>query len=149
MAKLKIEFDGFDEVLNRLKNLEADVKSVTEKALKESHNYVTPNVHSAIAPHNKSGDTERSIVENANVTWTGSTASVEVGFDLKNGGLPSVFLMFGTKAHTVLAHGTPRRHPGINADKKLYNSIYGSTTQSKVRQIQEDIFYEAIRKSGG
>ena len=33
MAKMGLEFDGFDDVINRLKKMEGDTKKVSEKAL--------------------------------------------------------------------------------------------------------------------
>ena len=135
MAKLKIEFDGFEEVTARLTKLEGNVKATTEKALEASRDYVVPNLHSAMAKHKRTGKTEASIVENEKVKWTGTLAKIDVGFDLKHGGLPSIFLMYGT--------------PKMKKDQQLYNAIYGSATQKKIRQIQEDIFYDEIRRLGG
>ena len=42
-------------------------------------------------------------------------------------------------------YGTPR----MKKDQKLYNAIFGKKTNEKIRQIQEDIFFDAIRKVGG
>lgn len=135
MAKLKLEFDGFEEVVNRLKKLDGDVKDITEKALEASRDYVVPNLHSAMAPHRRTGKTEGAIDEKSRVEWTGTLAKISVGFDLKHGGLPSIFLMYGT--------------PKMKKDQKLYNAIYGTATQNKIKQIQEDIFYDEIRRLGG
>lgn len=149
MAKLKLEFEGFEQVTARLKQLEGNLTGVTEKALTESRDLVSNNLHTAMAPHRRTGRTEGAIVDNSGVEWAGSVASIEVGFDLEKGGLPSIFLMHGTKPHKVKYFGTPRLHPGQRADKNLYNAVYGGATQRKVRQIQEDIFYAEIRKLGG
>ena len=147
-SKLKIEFDGFEEVVARLSKLEGDVKGTTEKALKESRDYVTPKLHSAMAKHRKTGQTESAIRNSEPVSWSGTVASIPVGFDIYNGGLPSIFLMYGAKPHRI-GRGTPRMHPGTKQDKNLYNAIYGSATRNAIKQIQEDIFYDAIRKADG
>lgn len=94
--RTRIEFEGFDEVIARLSKLNADVKGVTEKALKETHKVVTAKADEAIRPHKRTGRTEQSLKRNADIQWTGSVASVETGFDISNGGLASIFLMYGT-----------------------------------------------------
>lgn len=133
-----IEFDGFDEVLSRLKKLDGDAKTVTEKALIATHGHITPDLHSLMKPHKRTGKTEASIVEKATVNWNGTIAKVDVGFDITKGGFPSVFLMYGTK-------GTPRHRP-TKADSKLKNAIFGSKVKTEIMRIQEDIFYDEIRR---
>lgn len=130
--KLTINFTGFREYMEKLERLGSDTKALTEKALKESFDTVTPGIEAAIKSHKFTGDTEASLVKNANVKWAGTQASVEVGFDIPHGGLPSVFLMYGT----------PRMKPDMN----LYNSIYGSATKSKVRKAQQAVFEEEMRR---
>lgn len=130
--KLTINFDGFAEMYEKLDRLNADTKKITEEALKESFNYVTPKVEAAIAPHKLTGATQGSLKKNAEVEWSGSRASAEVGFDIKNGGLPSVFLMYGT--------------PKMSPDRKLYNAFYGTATKKKVKEIQEKVFNKALSK---
>ncbi|MCQ2308207.1 MAG: hypothetical protein MJ000_11710 [Bacteroidales bacterium] len=134
-----IEFDGFDKAVSRLTKLEGDVKGITEKALKATNDHIVPNLHSAMSKHKLTGDTDKSIVENPKVEWAGSVGSISVGFDLKNGGLASVFLMYGTPRHA-------KNHPGQKKDKKLHDSIFGTSTQREIRKIQEDIFFREIRK---
>lgn len=146
MPKLKIEFDGFDEILDRLKRLDGDVKKITETALSETHAYVTPNIYKAMSKHNDTGDTEDSIKDAPDIKWIGDLASVDVGFDISKGGLPSIFLMYGANAHRVLWWGTPRIHPGIKADKNLYNSVFGSKTSKAIQDIQKKVFYDALRR---
>ena len=134
-TKLKIEFEGFDAAVARLKKLDGDVKGITEEALKASRDYINPKLHSAMKPHHRTGKTEASIVENSKVEWYGTTAKIDVGFDLKNGGLPSIFLMYGT--------------PRMKKDRKLYDAIYSKSTKDYIHLIQEDIFYDEIRRLGG
>lgn len=135
MARMKVEFDGFDQVMNRLKKLEGDVKGTTEKALKETHKIVTTKAEQEIRRHKRSGRTEESLQRQANVEWNGSVAQVHVGFDIKHGGLASIFLMYGT--------------PKIPKDQKLYNAFFGRGTIQEIRNAQQDIFYDEIRRLGG
>lgn len=130
--RLTVDFTGFREYMERLERLGSDTKGLVDKALKESFETVTPGIEKAIEPHKFTGETEASLVKNADVKWQGNVGSVEVGFDITHGGLPSVFLMYGT----------PRMKPDMN----LYNSIYGSATKSKVRKAQQAVFEEEMRR---
>lgn len=134
-AKFKVEFEGFDEVMNRLKKLNGDMRGTTEKALKETHSIVTNKAQAAIAPHRRTGRTEASLYRAGDVRWSGETAFVWTGFPIHEGGLPSIFLMYGT--------------PRMKKDQQLYNAFFGAATKKQVLSSQEDIFYEAIRKLGG
>lgn len=133
--KTRIEFEGFEAVTQRLTKLGADVKMITERALKETHKVITAKADEAIKPHKLTGSTESSLKRQANIEWLGSIGSVETGFSISQGGLASIFLMYGT--------------PRMKKDQNLYNAFFSKKTQDEVRKIQEDIFYEEIRKLGG
>ena len=133
--KTRIEFDGFEEVVARLSKLGADVPKVMDKALTETHKYVTKQVEPIIAKHRLTGATEHSLKRTSNVEWAGTLGSVETGFNIRKGGLPSIFLMYGT--------------PRMKRDTKLYNAFFGSKTKNEIMKIQEDIFYEEIRRLNG
>ena len=137
MAKKKfgVEFEGFNELIDRIEKLNGDLKSITERALTESFKLVTPDLHQAMQKHKQTGRTEGSIVDNSTVKWDDEVASIKVGFNIKKGGLPSIFLMYGT--------------PRIPKDQALYNAIYGKKTQEEIRKLQEEIFYEEIRRLNG
>lgn len=147
--KLTVDFSGFAEYMEQLDRLGADVKGITAEALKKSFEAVTPGIQAAISPHEKSGDTEKSLVTSSDVKWEGTRASVEVGFDIPHGGLPSVFLMYGTPKHMGSNQygSTGKPIPGTNQDLNLYESIYGNKTKNKVRKIQKEIFDEAIGRA--
>lgn len=130
--KTRIEFDGFEEVIARLTKLDGDIKGVTEKALRETHKVITKKAETAIAPHKETGATEKSLKKNAEIKWSGSEASVETGFSIRNGGLASIFLMYGT--------------PRMKKDQNLYNAFFGNKTKKEVMEIQEKIFYDEIRR---
>ena len=130
--KTRIEFDGFEEVIARLTKLDGDIKGVTEKALRETHKVITKKAETAIAPHKQTGATEKSLKRNAEIEWVGTLASVEVGFDISHGGLPSIFLMYGT--------------PRMKKDQNLYNAFFGNKTKKEVMELQETLFYDEIRR---
>lgn len=130
--KTRIEFEGFEEVVARLTKLNGDVKGVTEKALKETHKVITQKAENAIAPHKETGATEKSLKRQANIEWAGTVASVETGFSIREGGLASIFLMYGT--------------PRMRKDQNLYNAFFGNKTKKEIKEIQENIFYDEIRR---
>ena len=130
--KTRIEFEGFEEVIARLNKLGGDIKGITETALRDTHKLITKKAETAIAPHKETGATEKSLKRNAEIKWAGSEASVEVGFDISNGGLPSIFLMYGT--------------PRMKKDQNLYNAFFGNKTKKEVMELQEKLFYDEIRR---
>ena len=149
--KMSIDFKNFAEYAEKLDKMGGDLRATTQKALEETHEYITANIKRDIQKHHKTGATERSLIEDAEVVWTGNIASIDVGFDIKNGGLPSIFLMYGTPKHPPAnqygkSAGT---NGGIDADKELYNDIYGARTQREVKKIQERVFADAIKKRMG
>lgn len=130
--KMRLEFTGFEEMAERLDKLGGDLKKTTEKALTETHAYITPKVEEAFKPHDVkySHRTMKSLKKDSKVEWIGSVAEIGVGFDIAEGGYPSIFIMYGT--------------PRLKPDKKLYNAIYGN--KKKVKELQEKIFAEEIAK---
>ncbi len=133
--KTRIEFEGFDEAIARLTKLNGDVKSITEKALKKTHSIITEKAEEAIAPHKETGLTEKSLHRQANIEWAGTLASVETGFSIREGGLASIFLMYGT--------------PRMKKDQKLYNAFWSNSTKNEITEAQEEIFFEEIRRLNG
>ena len=133
MAKIEMQFDGFTDVIHQLEQLEVDVRETVTDALQEAGQYVTEQARAAIQPHRRTGKTEASLIENPPVEWTGTQAAVNVGFDINNGGLPSIFLMYGT--------------PRMKKDTNLYNAFYGAETQKKIEQIERDALNRAVEKA--
>jgi hypothetical protein len=133
--KISLQFKGFEEYAERLDKLGGDLKATTEKALQNSHDYITPKVRAAMNKHHRTGETEDSIAGNAKVVWEGSVASIDIGFNLTEGGMPSIFLMYGT--------------PRMKKDQALYDSIYGNRTKKAIKELQEKTFARAIKKAMG
>ena len=133
--KITLQFKGFEEYAERLDKLGGDLKAITEKALQNSHDFITPKIKAAIKKHHRSGLTEKSLATDAKVKWEGSTASIDIGFKIGDGGLPSIFLMYGT--------------PRMTKDQNLYDSIYGNKTKKQIAELQEKTFARAIQKIMG
>ena len=137
MAKMKIDFKGFDEIMKKLRSLEGDARSVTEEALRRTHEIVTEKAADAVTAPNlpaggkySSGRTAASLQRDSKVTWNGTEASVEVGFNIKNGGLPTIFMLYGT--------------PRYMKNQSLYDAFYGTQTEGEIINEQKNIFYKAI-----
>lgn len=139
MAKVAVEFAGFDEVLKKLNKLGADTKQITEDALQKSFDIVTKKAEAAISKPNlpaggkfSTGRTEESLTRTLEVTWTGTEASAPVGFNIKKGGLPSIFMMYGTP-----------RYMKVQA---VYDAFYSSATEGEVLNAQREVFFKAMEE---
>ena len=60
----------------------------------------------------------------------GDYISIPIGFDIDNGGLPSIWLMYGT----------PKQAP----DKALYEAIFGRKTAGEIARVQRQVIKQAL-----
>lgn len=136
--KLTIDFNGFEHIKKQLDAIGGNAtKQAVDDALKASQTYISQQVSAAITPHTLTGQTKKSIVRDHPVEWTGDVAAVDVGFDIVGGGLPSIFLMYGTQLHG---------QPHITPDRKLYDAVYGAKTRKEVLRLQEQAFNKALER---
>ena len=139
MARIKIDFDGFDDMVKRFDEMEKDLNSAVEKALEASFDVVTPKLRATLPPHRVTGATEESLIQRPVVKWKGNVAEVKVGFDLTKD-VTSQFLIYGAKANAE--HNIPKRQP----DMKMYEAIFGTDTAKKVSEIQREIIEGELMK---
>lgn len=139
---LKLDVSGFEEYIQKLEKLEADLKPIVSDALNQAGETITDDTFDAVSDSNlprggeySTGKTKESIIKNRRVKWEGTTAEIGVGFDFNK---PS--------AGGYLITGTPRMAP----DKAL-NKIYKSKKYMKdVQKDMIDIFQDEIsRRMGG
>ena len=137
--KIGLQFSGFQEMIEKLDKLEGDVNATTEQALRESKQYVTDNllavtVKANFPAHGKfsTGRVRESIDRDINVLWQGSTASIDVGYEFEKSGPVSIFLMYGT--------------PRMAKVQSMFDAIYGSQTTKKIKEIQKEVFANAIKE---
>lgn len=137
MAKNKIglEFEGFKELMAKFDRLGGDTEKTVEKMLKKSQEHVARKLKVDMMKHHRTGKTEGSIVDDNKVEWHGFAAETGIGFDLKNHGMPSIFLMYGT--------------PRMKKDSKLYNDVYGKKTKNEIAELQKQIYDEEFTKIFG
>ena len=136
--KMSVDFDGVDVFLEQLKALgEGAAQKATENALKATQAYIAKQAEQAMKKHEppigKYGmhTTDKAIIKDYPVEWTQTTASIAVGFDLENGGMPSLYLMHGTELNG---------QPHIKEDAGLYDAVYGSKTRREVHKLQKAEF---------
>ena len=139
MPKLDLDFSGFDQILDELNKMGEDAQAVTDDALREAFKIITRKAEDAIQKPNlprqgkySSGRSERSLVRDPKITWSGSVASVDVGFNIKKGGLPTIFMMYGTP-----------RYMKVQA---LYDAFYGEQTEAEIFAAVSETY---AKKLGG
>ena len=132
--RLSLNFAGMDKIIKEYEAMGGNLTEAAENALKATHALITPKLQAAIAPHKQTGDTEASLSRSPEIEWDGTKALVPVGFSIRNGGLASIFLMYGT----------PRMQP----DKALYNAIYGASTLRAVSEKQAEVFEKRMMRQG-
>lgn len=133
--KIGLEVKGFDELIANLEGLNGDTKRAVEGCLRVARDTVAAKAKVAMNGHKRTGATIESIITHDPVKWQGTLASIEAGFNLKHGGMPSIFLMYGT--------------PKMPKDQALYDAVYGSRTRRKIAKKQKAIFDGMIRKRMG
>ena len=139
MARMKILFDGFEDLAYLIDSAGGDLHKAVTEALDETGFYVQNNVNQAALPYAHgglkgyaTGEMFNALKKDNPVIWTSDTiAEVSVGFNLsEKGGFHSIFVMYGT--------------PRMAKDQKLYNAIKGTKTQKDVAKIQESIMSKYI-----
>jgi HK97 gp10 family phage protein len=133
MARNRVGLDSseFAQLIDKVSAMGGNVEKAAREALEAARDIVTPAAKQAIRPHHRTGRTESSLRNNPVKRTGDGKLYVDVGFDLKNGGLPSLFLMYGT--------------PRVKKDTKLYNALRGSAIRRRVQEAQRRAFNEAVR----
>jgi hypothetical protein len=139
--KIGLQVKGFEEYMEKLDQLGGTdvMKRGVESALKASKQYVNPQIASCMSAgnlpaggHYSTGDTRKSIDTGMVVDWDGMTASIKVGFDFKESGLTSIFLMYGT----------PKMPPVAG----LKDAIYGAKTKREIAKLQAEALNKVIKR---
>ena len=124
-SKFAFRFDEMYDLADRIEKAGGDLQQAADKALRDTHDYITPQLSTGIARHVATGDTKESLVQSPKVEWlTPLKAQVNIGFDLGDGGWPSIFLMWGT--------------PKMAPDVKLRKAAFGPGVKREVARIQRE-----------
>lgn len=148
-----MDFSQIGKLAEKYLSLGGSLKGITEKCLEFIPAEINPDLKKDMSKHKRSGRTLKSLVETPKVVWNNPTsAKIPVGFNLKKGGLPSLFLMYGTPRHKPFnQYGSPKRagakdNPGIAKDESLYKHIKGEEIKKQIAKKQEEILLKAIEE---
>ena len=124
-SKFAFRFDEMYDLAARIEKAGGNLQQAADKALRDTHDYITPQLSTAIARHVQTGETRDALVQTPKVEWiTPLKAQVNIGFDLGAGGWPSIFLMWGT--------------PKMAPDIKLRKAAFGPSVKREVARIQRE-----------
>lgn len=137
-SKYSLNFAEFENLAHKIEEMGGNLHEAVDEALHSTHELITPKLAANIARHNSSGNTAESLDKAPAVVWESPLkAKVNIGFDLTNGGAPSVFLMWGT----------PRRKASeMPVDKALRNAAFGPAIRREVAQLQREALEAYLQK---
>ena len=128
-CKIDLNIDIFENLQKKFEKAEVDMKPAVEDAMISARDYVNKNLRQYMKVHKRTGRTEQSI-KDIKPEWDDEKITQYMGFNINEGGFPSIFLIYGT----------PRQKP----DTKLKSLLpIGSNKTSK--DIQKKIL-ERINK---
>ena len=90
-----VEMYGTADLLKSIEAAGGKVDEAVRKAVDESLKIVGDDMQAFMSQHRETGDTEASF-ERIAATINGTSVEAMVGYDVKNGGLPAIFLDVGT-----------------------------------------------------
>ncbi len=123
-----VEMHGFSELLNKIEQAGGNVDAAVQKCVDRSLEIVGRNMQNFMTSHKDTGDTYDSYEQTA-VAIKGNSVEAMVGYNVKNGGLPAIFLDVGT----------PKQKPYFFRYYAVENS------SAEIRQIQGETLNEILR----
>lgn len=132
-SKMAFNFKEMEALAEKLEAMGGNLQKACDKALHDTHDYITPQLSSGIERHHATGDTEEALQRSPHVVWESPLkAVVNIGFDLEDGGWPSIFLMWGT--------------PKMLPDNDLKNAAFGPKVRREVARIQREALEAAVQE---
>lgn len=95
-----LDFYGFDELLRKIVDAGGKLEDALVESLKASSEPIGADLLLFMAKHHRTGDTAASFTDVVDVEKTGGYIWYKLGFDIKKGGLPALFLDIGTPTIT-------------------------------------------------
>lgn len=138
MSKIQFDFGALDDLQDMLTKMDGNIDDAMDDALIASQKLIANKAGKAMEKHKRTGSTAESIIVDGEVRLAGGCKEIDVGFNLGNGGMPSVYLMYGTKLYG---------QPHIAPDKELYDAVFGKKTKKEVEEVQEKAFQKAIEEA--
>ena len=144
MARMRITFNGFEDLAAQIDKVSGNLKTAVDEALAETQMIVQNNVQQASNVYARkggglkgyaTGEMFSAIKRNIQIEWAGNVAIIHVGFDLHApGGFHSIFVMYGT--------------PRMAKDAKVYNAIFGAKTKKQIAEAQKKTMEKYIKFGG-
>nr|DAV36541.1 MAG TPA: hypothetical protein [Caudoviricetes sp.] len=144
--RIGLQLDGWEHLLKAIERAggEKALKEAVEDALISSKDAVNDKIEKAMVKSNLPAGGKYSITphtidslrRDSQVDWSGYTGEIKIGFELKDSGLTSIFLMYGT----------PRHKPPMNKVPGLYEAIYGKKTKKEIQEIQKEVISDYLEK---
>lgn len=136
-SRFGIQVEGFDELMAKLDKIGGSpaMKKGVDEALIKSKEYITNELDKAMTRlpakgKYSTGRTKKSLDKTNKTEWSGMMASTKVGFNLKESGLTSIYLMYGT--------------PKMKPVKGLKSAVYGTKAKKEVTKIQSEAINKVI-----
>ena len=95
-SKCKMSFSGYEEIIQDIERIGGNVPKAIEKAVKKSGEETIKEYLKVMDKHRYAGITEESIVTDLKVENDGKKITLQTGFDIKKGGVASIWLDRGT-----------------------------------------------------
>lgn len=136
-SKFAFNFKAMEELAANIEAAGGDLQKAADSALKATHGLITPKLGSNIKRHHATGDTEESLERSPRVEWpTPLKAQINIGFDLEDGGWPSIFLMWGT----------PKRATEMPVDMALRDAAFSPKLKREVAKIQREALEKVLQR---
>jgi len=146
MAKARNTFTldtaPLEGLVQKILDLDGDAREAVESALEQAAETISDDTLDAIAPENlparghySHGATEKSVLRDQKVRWTGTTAWIPVGFD---------FTMPGAGGYLIT--GTPKMAPVAQLRKMYKQKRYMADIQKDITDVLEDALVRAMEE---
>lgn len=137
---LAIDFSNFEDYIEKLDKLGADLKQVVGDAMEQAAETVQDDVIDAMAKGNlpaggkySQGETQASIIRDAKTVWHGSLGEIDLGFDKTRPG-----------AGGFLITGTPKMRPNYKLEDIFSRKKYFKKIKDQIEEELQDAIDERM-----
>ena len=128
-GKAVLEIYGVSDLLKKIEKANGNCEEAITKAVLKSIELPKQEMLSFIKQHHRTGTTEESFTVTP-IEWKDGVANVKVGFSVRKGGLPAVFLNVGT----------PTIAPSFFIDNAVQNNV------DEIHKIQQNALEEILKE---
>jgi hypothetical protein len=151
--RIDVDLSGLVDLMQKVKDVSNDIDKAMEKGAEKVYRATHSDVQSDMASHTNAGPnfnfgpnaatgkTVKSLVKK-DIKIKGDRLEMPLGFKVRQGGLASIFLMYGVPRHAP--------NPGyVKRDKKLYNEFYGNDARNRNTNFFQKELEDLLRKELG